>query len=71
MAWVAVDILGRELWFKSMPVREIDTDFMISYHGWFDKHDNSWGTELPKGTIKNLIGRNLTWEDNPVELKEE
>ena len=26
---------------------------------------------LPKGFIKNLIGRDLTWEDNPVELKEE
>lgn len=26
---------------------------------------------LPKGSIKKLIGRDLTWEDNPVELKEE
>ena len=26
---------------------------------------------LPKGSIKKLIGRELTWEDNPVELKEE
>lgn len=25
--------------------------------------------ELPKGTIKKLIGRDLTWEDEPVELK--
>lgn len=24
--------------------------------------------ELPKGTIKKLIGRDLTWEDEPVEL---
>lgn len=24
--------------------------------------------ELPKGTIKKLIGRDLTWENNPVEL---
>lgn len=24
---------------------------------------------LPKGTIKKLIGRNLSWEDNPVEYK--
>ena len=27
--------------------------------------------KLPKGTIKKLIGRDLSWEDNPVELKEE
>ena len=26
---------------------------------------------LPKGSIKKLIGRDLTWEDNLVELKEE
>jgi hypothetical protein len=26
---------------------------------------------LPKGTIKKLIGRDLTWSDEPVELKEE
>lgn len=72
MALVAVDMLGIELKFKSMPVREIDTDYMInSYQGWFDKHNNSWGIELPKGTIKKLIGRDLTYEDNPVELKEE
>lgn len=24
--------------------------------------------ELPKGSIKKLIGRELTWEDEPVEL---
>lgn len=26
---------------------------------------------LPKGYIKKLIGRDLTWKDEPVELKEE
>lgn len=26
--------------------------------------------ELPKGSIKKLIGRDLSWKDNPVELKE-
>lgn len=26
---------------------------------------------LPKGTIKKLIGRELSWSDEPVELKEE
>ena len=25
---------------------------------------------LPKGSIKRLIGRELTWSDEPVELKE-
>ena len=26
---------------------------------------------LPKGTIKKLLGRKLTWEDEPMELKSE
>ena len=26
---------------------------------------------LPKGSIKKLIGKDLTWEDKPVELKKE
>ncbi len=29
------------------------------------------GITLPKGSIKKLIGRDLTWEDEAVELKEE
>lgn len=27
--------------------------------------------ELPKGSIKKLIGRDLDWNDEPVELKVE
>ena len=27
--------------------------------------------ELPKGSIKKLIGRELSWSDDPIELKEE
>lgn len=29
------------------------------------------GIILPKGSIEKLIGRKLTWSDEPVELKEE
>lgn len=25
---------------------------------------------LPKGSIKKLIGRDLTWDDDPVEINE-
>lgn len=71
MAWVAVDSLNRELIFRNEPFRDIDTDYMVTYHGWFDRNMNSWGIELPKGSIKKLIGRELTWKDEPVELKEE
>ena len=27
--------------------------------------------EVPPGTIRKLIGRDLTWSDDPVELTEE
>lgn len=71
MAWVAVDSLNQELIFRNEPFRDIDTDYMVTYHGWFDEIRNSWGIELPKGSIKKLTGKDLTWEDEPVELKEE
>lgn len=29
------------------------------------------GIDLPKGSIKKLIGRELSWSDEPVELKED
>ena len=28
-----------------------------------------YSIELPKGTISKLIGRELSWDDEPVELK--
>ena len=35
----------------------------------YDMFDNPT-ISLPKGSIEKLIGRKLTWEDEPVELKE-
>lgn len=32
---------------------------------------NSCAIKLPKGSIKKLIGRNLTWENEPVELEQD
>lgn len=59
MAWVAVDKIGEELISRVEPFRV----------------GNYWIGEstfhLPKGSIKKLIGKELTWEDEPVELKEE
>lgn len=68
MAWVAVDKDGIEAVFINKPIRRRET--------WWDEielEDGCYDTEvcLPKGSIKKLIGRELTWEDNPVELKEE
>lgn len=60
MAWVAVNRNEIENIYKSEPHRAYDL--------WWDVDTE---ISLPKGTIKKLIGRDLTWEDNPVELKEE
>ena len=69
MAWVAVNKDGSESIFDVKPHR--DDRF------WFDEFyindDVRWDSEieLPKGSIKKLIGIDLDWNDEPVELKEE
>lgn len=68
MAWLAVHKSGEEGIFAHIPTRG-----KLSF--WYDEVEDGgvfYDTEisLPKGTIKKLIDRELTWEDNPVELKE-
>ena len=63
MAWVAIDEDGRECIYQFRPKRG-NGQFMPLY-------SYSMYLVLPQGSIKKLIGRDLTWEDNPVELKEE
>lgn len=59
MPWLAVDKIGEELISRTEPFRV--GDYWIGYSIF----------HLPKGSIKKLIGRNLTCDDEPVELKEE
>lgn len=61
MAWVAVDESGLEAIYEGKPYRAHDCIWLstLSYVG------------LPSGSIKKLIGRELSWKDEPVELKEE
>lgn len=62
MVWLAVDKNGDEYVYSFKPDREY-------YEGlglWMSTEDN---VQLPKGSIKKLIGRELTWSDEPVELK--
>ena len=71
MAWVAVHKNGKEGIFAHIPTRGKELSF------WYDEVEDDAGVlydteiSLPKGTIKKLIGRDLTWSDKPVELKEE
>ena len=69
MAWVAVNKDGSENIFTNKPNRS------VAY--WYDFISPNRVTLfnrmviLPKGSIKKLIGRDLDWNDEPVELKEE
>ncbi|WP_303953632.1 fructan hydrolase [Streptococcus vestibularis] len=57
MAWVAVDKIGEEHISRTEPFRI--GDYWIGesmFH-------------LPKSSIKKLIGRELSWNDEAVELK--
>ena len=62
--WIFVDYNGEFISDKE-PFRDM---FNIGYYG-FASDANV--VKLPKGTIKRLIGRDLTWENKPIELKEE
>ena len=61
MAYVGVDKNDSEWIFEYKP----DRDARIPI--WLNGRDYM---ELPKGSIAKLIGRELTWDDEPVELVE-
>ena len=63
MAWLAVDKNGDESVFNGKPYRVEDGEYWD-----FDNHRYNY-VHLPNGTIKKIIGRELTWKDEPVELK--
>ena len=74
--WLAVDSDGSEAIFDAKPIRNkeffIDLDLKELAKVWvlediYDYND----VAVPKGSIEKLIGYKLTWEDEPVELKEE
>lgn len=61
--WLCVNFIGMELMFSSVPHR-------INF-GWRDNDGGYKCLELPKGSIKKLIGRELCFNDEPVPLKVE
>lgn len=83
MAWVAVNKDNSETIFAFRPFR---TDLYKSIckliyklwepEYWSDEDSSEYGNEdtgiiLPKGSIKKLTGKDLTWNDEPIELKED
>lgn len=60
MAYLAVDSNGDELIFQFHPIKtDIKYIPLYTYSMWL---------VLPKGSIKKLINRELTWNDNPVKI---
>ena len=65
MAWLAVDNDSSEWIFGCKPCRN------KLYKTWEVDYNNNYILdiiELPKDSIEKLIGRKLTWEDEPVEI---
>ena len=73
MSWLAVDKGGCEHIFAEKPCRnESNTLWICSVvYLYGQRYANTGCCYLPKGSIKKLIGRELSWSDEPVELKEE
>lgn len=60
MAWLCVNSDGVELIFDRTPWR-LNFNWIVE-----DYYDPV--IPMPKGTIEKIIGRVLTWDDEPVEI---
>ena len=57
MAWLAVNKNETETIFNSEPIK---------FEKYWDSNDDY--IDLPTGSIEKLIGKKLTWEDEPIEI---
>lgn len=62
MAWLCVDDDGTECKSDIKPERSTSYYWLVPTGGVFEN--------LEEGSIERLIGRELTWEDEPVEFTE-
>lgn len=69
MAWLAVNFNGNETISPGKPERDFK-EWSFEEEIWIEgEHGDVCLTiTLPKGSIQKLIGRELTWNDEPVEL---
>lgn len=69
MAWLVVNKNGQELISPSMPERDTERG------EWYCCFENQagfldyYGIELPKGTIKKIIGFDLTWDNDAFKIE--
>jgi hypothetical protein len=63
--YIAVDEDGKEYLYGRMPERTHYREKNL----WATHQSSCWIMLLPKGTAKSVLGRSLTWADEPVEVK--
>lgn len=68
MAWLAVDKDGTEAIYNIKPFRGVNK-IKHNTEMWALPTLGSYYILLPKGSIKKLTGKDLTWNDEPVKLK--
>ena len=64
-AYLAVEPNGNELIF-SEPPRRFDE---YSTCGWFCNSNSTQCVNVPRGTIKKITGKSITWNDEPIKLE--
>ena len=71
MSWLAVDKSGNEHIFAEKPRRNESNALWICsvVYLYGQRYANTGCCYLLKGSIEMLIGRELSWSDDPVELK--
>lgn len=76
MAWVAVDKYGNESVYSVRPARNIERGYFVLAKVKVYKGENNTVYEtvgecvdLPKGTIRKILGYELTWDNDPVQIR--
>lgn len=72
MAWLAISRAGQEAVYPKKPTRADEwfwscIEVVENDGGWY-RDEVDLEVELPSGSIEKLIGRPLTWKDEPVEI---
>lgn len=69
MAWLAVDADNSEYIYDTQPVRA-EYEWMPKPVGLISMQHPEYTDfiKLPKGSIRKLISKDLTWNDEPIEL---
>lgn len=72
MAYLVVNKNGDEMMFLGKPERIVHTSIynknIIDFEGWSRGGDVF---KLQIGTIEKLMGKKITWEDEPIEISNE